>query len=81
MGCLPLAVGAVIGAVVAPVLVYVIVDLLLDLFDTCNGSGEERMGCAWELVIFTVLSVLPGAVIGFVVAYAIGARANTTRSK
>lgn len=59
--------GILLGAVITPLVVYGIVDLLQA--GVCNMSGEDRFACTMRHFAYVAISILPGAIFGFVVAY------------
>jgi hypothetical protein len=58
-------------ALVAPLITFVAV-LGLQYFDHACGTPGDSGGCAMGLVSATILSIAPGAVIGFLIALAHG---------
>lgn len=66
VGTLCLA-GILLGAVITPVAVYVISELLHT--GACNIAGEDHFACTMRHFAYIAISILPGAIVGFAVAY------------
>jgi uncharacterized membrane protein YfcA len=60
-------IGILLGAIVTPAAIYIAVELLQ--VGACNMSGEERFACAMRHFAYIAISVLPGAIVGFAIAY------------
>ena len=54
--------GMALGALLVPLAVYVAVGV----YDAFYG---DRFGCALRQFVITALSIIPGGVVGFVIAY------------
>jgi hypothetical protein len=59
--------GILLGAIVAPLAAYIVVEMLQA--GACNMSGEEHFACSMRQFAYIAISVLPGAILGFAVAY------------
>jgi hypothetical protein len=64
-------------ALIAPLVTFVVV-LSLQYFDQACGTPGDSGGCAMGLVSATILSIAPGAIVGFLFALAHGILRLTT---
>ncbi len=66
--------GVALGALLVPLATYVVAEVYDNLYGSCGLSGEDRFGCALRQFVITAFSIVPGGVIGFIIAYWIGRR-------
>ena len=66
--------GMALGALLVPLAVYIAVGIYDTLYGSCALGPEDRFGCALRQFVITALSVIPGGVMGFIIAYWIGRR-------
>jgi hypothetical protein len=64
-------------ALIAPLVTFVVV-LSLQYFDQACGTPVDSGGCAMGLVSATILSIAPGAIVGFLIALVHGILQLTT---
>jgi hypothetical protein len=63
-----------LGALLVPFAVYLGVGVYNSLYGDCALGADDRFGCALRQFVITALSIIPGGIVGFVVAYWIGRR-------
>ena len=63
-----------LGALLVPLAVYIAVGLYDALYGACALGAVDRFGCELRQFVITVLSIVPGGAIGFIIAYWIGRR-------
>jgi hypothetical protein len=61
--------GMVLGGLLVSLAVYVAVGVYDAFYGPCTLSAEDRFGCALRQFVITALSIIPGGVIGFIIAY------------
>jgi len=66
--------GMALGAVLVPIGVYAGVAAYDALYGDCSLGPADRFGCGLREFVATALSIIPGGIIGFVVAYWVGRR-------
>jgi hypothetical protein len=66
--------GMASGALLVPFAVYVVVGVYDAFYGSCALSAEDRFGCALRQFVITAFSIIPGGVVGFIIAYWIGRR-------
>jgi hypothetical protein len=66
--------GMALGALLVPLVVYIAITFYNTVYGGCDLGPEDRFGCALRQFVTTALSIIPGGVIGFAVAYWIGRR-------
>ena len=66
--------GMALGALLVPFAIYVAVGVYNSLYGDCALAAEDRFGCALRQFVITAFSIIPGGIIGFIVAYWIGRR-------
>jgi hypothetical protein len=71
--------GTLAGIFVTPLAVFLLV-LILNQFNPRCGTPGDSGGCEMSLVTVPLMSVLPGAAIGFVVGAVRGVRAVRSRA-
>jgi len=67
-------IGMALGALLAPIAVYITIAIYNSLYGNCTLGAEDRFGCALQQFVITSLSIIPGGVVGFIIAYWIGSR-------
>jgi hypothetical protein len=66
--------GMALGALLVPLAVYIALGIYDTLYGSCALGPEDRFGCALRQFVITALSIIPGGVTGFIIAYWIGRR-------
>lgn len=67
-----------LGALLVPLATYVVIEVYDNLYGSCGLGGEDRFACALRQFVITAFSIVPGCVIGFIIAYWIGRRRAQT---
>jgi hypothetical protein len=68
---LPIVGWTLIGAIITPIITFLLVLAALRIDPGCGAPGDSG-GCDMDLASLTILSVLPGAALGFLFAIARG---------
>src|SRR5262249_37776693 len=66
--------GMALGALLVPFAVFLAVGFYNTLSGDCVSGAEDRFGCALRQFVVTALSIIPGGIVGFIIAYWIGRR-------
>ena len=66
--------GMALGALLVPLAVFLAVGIYNALSGDCVAGAEDRFGCALRQFVVTALSIIPGGIVGFIIAYWIGRR-------
>lgn len=73
--------GMALGALLVPLAVYGGAVGVYDAFyGSCALRAEDRFGCALRQFVITSFSIIPGGVVGFIIAYWIGGRRHAPDS-
>jgi len=63
-----------LGALLVPFAVFLAVGIYNTFNGDCALGPEDRFGCALRQFVVTALSIIPGGVVGFMIAYWVGRR-------
>jgi len=63
-----------LGALLVPLAVYVAVAVYNNIYGDCALGAADRFGCSLRQFVITALSIIPGGIVGFIIAYWIGRR-------
>jgi len=66
--------GMALGALLVPLAIYLAVGVYNNVYGDCALGEADRFGCALRQFVITALSIIPGGIVGFIVAYWIGRR-------
>ncbi len=67
--------GLVLGAVLTPIVVCVVMLIWNELNPDCTeGGAEGSLACVMRMLAVIMLSIVPGALAGFLLAFFLGAR-------
>ena len=72
--------GMALGALLVPLAGYVAVGVCDAFCGSCAPSAEDLFGCARRKLVITALSIIPGGVVGFIIAYWTGRRRHAPDS-
>jgi len=56
-----------LGALLVPLTVYVAIGVYEALYGSCALGPEDRFGCLLRQFVVTVLSIIPGGVVAFII--------------
>jgi hypothetical protein len=63
-----------LGALLVPFAIYVAVGVYNIIYGDCALGAADRFGCSLRQFVITALSIIPGGIVGFIIAYWIGRR-------
>jgi len=63
-----------LGALLVPLAIYVAVGVYNNIYGDCALGAADRFGCSLRQFVITALSIIPGGIVGFIIAYWIGRR-------
>jgi hypothetical protein len=63
-----------LGALLVPFAIYVAVGVYNNIYGDCALGAADRFGCSLRQFVITALSIIPGGIVGFIIAYWIGRR-------